>query len=364
MRAWFNAGLLALAALAGCAEGIDPPKTTPMVEFRPTGPFAFGTGQQGCGIPADAAECKSYQDANKSFPPGTPVAMVSLKPFALDTHEVTNEQYRFCVAMEKCSLPAGDNGPGGVEDYFINDAFNDFPVVFVRWRQAAEYCTFVGKRLPTEFEWEYAYGGPATSPSDKRIYPWTAPGYVGTFEPNTCDAKNVNLARCNGGLQRSRAVGSSLDDVVTTAGGALYDLAGNVSEWTSSDYNEKVTCDASQPYACATCVACLNTKSQKECESVCIPCTCGDASSPSGKPNCYSPCDTPICPKYKADATPLDGGYKATNVSTKRMIRGGSFFNDNEERLKCLGRSDNRSFSLPADDNPLDYVGFRCAKSL
>lgn len=356
-------GAVLPAVLAGCAEGIAPPSTTNMVEFRPTGPFAFGTGQSGCGIPKDDAQCKTFDDAGKNFSPGIPVAKVALKAFALDEHEVTNEQYRFCVEMEECSLPAGDNGPGGVEDYFVNDAFADFPVVFVRWRQAVEYCAFVGKRLPTEFEWEYAYGGAATSADDKRIFPWTAPGYVGAFEANSCD-KNVNLARCNGGLQRSRRVGSSADDVVNTSGGILFDLAGNVSEWTASDYVEKVTCDASQPYTCATCVACLAEKSQDQCQTQCQTCQCGDDSSPAGKPNCYSPCQTPICPTFKADSTPLDGGFKTTNVSTKRIIRGGSFFNDNEERLKCLGRSDNRSFSLPADDNPLDYVGFRCAKSL
>jgi formylglycine-generating enzyme required for sulfatase activity len=353
-----------LLATVGCAQGKDPPETTKMVAFATiSGPFAFGTGQKGCGIPKDEAECKEFDDLGKTFPPGIPVAKVQVAPFALDEHEVTNEQYRFCVEMDECSLPAGDNGPGGIEDYFLSEAFNDFPVVFVRWRQAVEYCKFVGKRLPTEFEWEYAYGGAATSPDDKRIFPWTAPGYVGPLA--TCD-KDVNLTRCNGGLQRTRRAASSKDDVVTSAAGPLYDLAGNVSEWTSSDYIEKVTCDAEQPYTCASCVVCLAEKSEELCKASCQSCLCGADSTPTGKPNCYSPCNTPICPQFKVDAPPKNGSYTAQNLSTKRVIRGGSFFNmsSNESQLQCTGRSDNRTFSLPADDNPLDYVGFRCAKSL
>lgn len=352
---------LALAVLAaGCAEGLPPPAATPMVEFKDTAPFAFGMGELGCGIPQDKDACEKQND----FSPGEPSIMVQLKPFALDAHEVTVEQYRYCQEMGECSLPAGDNGPPGIVDfYYTNHKYDKFPVILVRWSQAVEYCRFVGKRLPTEFEWERAAGGPSKVPSEKRVFPWmSAPNQLG-FQPELKDCKgaNVNLKACNGGAAMTREVMTSDDDVVTEAGGKLYDLAGNVGEYTASDYVDQVTCDASQPYACQDCLKCLETKSQAACSSVCLDCVCGDGSSSANKPNCYMPCQTPICAKAKPGSAPLPGWYTGKNTAAKRVVRGGSFA---EAPHACDGRSDTRLQVIKPTDQPLLSVGFRCAKEL
>ncbi len=360
--------VLALAACAGCAVGQEPPAPTAMVELRNQKPFVFGMGELGCNMPQDAKACLSV---GAGMPLSMPPVWVKLHDFAIDEHEVTNDQYRFCVEMGECSLPAGNNGPVGAGEYYYGtEKFKDFPVVQVRWRQAGEYCAFVGKRLPTEFEWERVAGGPAQSASEKRVYPWsTHSGY----EPplRTCDDIDVNLRRCNSGATNTRAVKASKDDVVDTGNGKVYDLAGNVAEMTASDaYDTKqadpmLGCDPDPAlYTCGECLTCLDTNGDiSVCSSLCITCTCG-AGDPATKPNCYRPCERPVCPRYAATAAPLDGSYTGKNSGPSRIVRGGNYDLETDSRLDCAGRSDNRSRHISPDESPFLNVGFRCAKNL
>lgn len=353
--------LVALASLAACATGKEPPAPTAMVEIHDDKPFIFGMGELGCGIPQDTTTC-TKPDAK--LPDSTPPMAVKLKPFAIDIHEVTNEQYRYCVAAGICSLNAGDNGPPGIVDsYYPAEKYKNFPVIMLHWKQAAEYCAFVGKRLPTEFEWERVAGGPAQSPQEKRVYPWSKKlGYEPPLQ--TCPDVDVNIRRCNSGLNSTRAVMSSKDDVVDTGSGKVYDLAGNVAEFTASDYVRELGCDASQPYTCGDCVTCLNLNKKIDlCESICKPCACGQG-SPATKPGCYQPCQTPICPRFPANAAPYDGSYTGKNTVTQRTVRGGSYFAENESWQECDGRSDNRRLAQKPDDQPQTWIGFRCAKDL
>jgi formylglycine-generating enzyme required for sulfatase activity len=95
------------------------------------------------------------------------------------------------------------------------------PINCVDRIQATAYCTFVGKRLPTGDEWEHAARGP-----NNTEYPW------GNATP-TCDkavyARGIGYGRDACGTDGTAAVGSS---VASTFG--VFDLAGNVWEWTSS----------------------------------------------------------------------------------------------------------------------------------
>lgn len=158
-----------------------------------------------------------------------PAHEVTLTAFWMDQVEVTNGMYNLCVQASICHPPVqvrSDNR----EEYFGNAEFNDYPVVFVTWYDADAYCTWAGRRLPTEAEWEYAARG-----NDKRNYPW------GDELPNEYTANFMNLV---GDTARvgSYAEGASPFGVL--------DLSGNVWEWVADryrpDYYSKSTAENPQ----------------------------------------------------------------------------------------------------------------------
>jgi formylglycine-generating enzyme required for sulfatase activity len=123
--------------------------------------------------------------------------------------EVTNGQYKRCVEEGVCTEPEIDrwNDPANAEH----------PVTNVTWRQAKIYGAWAGGRLPTEAEWEKACRG-----TDGRIYPW------GDSAPT---ADLANFANNVGDITPVRSYSPEGDSPY-----GLVDMAGNVSEWTSSQY--------------------------------------------------------------------------------------------------------------------------------
>lgn len=136
-----------------------------------------------------------------------PIHPVTVDEFWIDQTEVTNEQYEHCVADGQCneSRYADDNTYNGAQQ----------PVVGVSWNDADEYCSWVGSRLPTEAEWEYAARG-----VDSNSYPW------GDESPN------ADLLNYNQNVGKTTAVGSYSPDGDSWVGAS--DMAGNVWEWTNS----------------------------------------------------------------------------------------------------------------------------------
>lgn len=141
---------------------------------------------------------------------------VTMKAFWMDKLEVTNGMYLLCAKAGACDPPQefkSENNPS----YFNNPDFNDFPVVYVTWAQADTYCTWAGRRLPTEAEWEYAARG-----NDYRTYPW------GDERP---DSSRGNFNYFVGDTTR---VGNF------PAGASpfgILDMAGNVAEWVHDYYD-------------------------------------------------------------------------------------------------------------------------------
>jgi formylglycine-generating enzyme required for sulfatase activity len=138
-----------------------------------------------------------------------PVHAVTLDAYWIDQTEVTNAMVRKCVRAKQCSHPDGD-------PYYISSTTRQHPVAHVSWEDANAYCTWVGRRLPTEAEWEKAARG-----VDGRTYPWG---------DQTPDCTLANYGGCFG--QKS-AVGSY------PAGASPYnalDMAGNVWEWVADWY--------------------------------------------------------------------------------------------------------------------------------
>ena len=128
--------------------------------------------------------------------------------------------------------------------YFSNPAYDDYPVVGVNWEQANAFCAwrteflmkglggaakFIQRyRLPTESEWEFAARGKDNTP-----FPWESEDsksdkgcFYANFKPDRGNyTKDGNLITSKAGIYSANSNG-------------LYDMAGNVAEWTSTLYTE------------------------------------------------------------------------------------------------------------------------------
>jgi formylglycine-generating enzyme required for sulfatase activity len=137
---------------------------------------------------------------------------VTINSFYMDKTEVTNRQYLdFCNATNN-PLPMF----WGLKEFKSGPDFPDYPVVGVSCFDAEKYARWAGKRLPTEAEWEYAARG----------------GLAGKNFPfgDQVDSSKVNYGRKYKGILKAGSFPPN--------GFGLYDITGNVWEWTSDFYSD------------------------------------------------------------------------------------------------------------------------------
>ncbi len=167
-----------------------PPHIIPRIEYRsedhyaamqyiPPGEFIMGTGEG-----SDNAG---------------PAQNIFLDGYFIDRYEVTNEQYQLFDSTHQ-----------------YHPDLARHPVVNVNWEQAQAYAAWLGKRLPTEAEWEKAARG-----HDGKIYPWG-----NEFHQSRCNTEEA-------GLYHLTPV-DKYEEGKSVFG--VYDMIGNVLEWTGDRY--------------------------------------------------------------------------------------------------------------------------------
>jgi len=236
-----------------------------------------------------AGEFQMGSDNPRTNEYNKPQHPVSVAAFKIDKYPVTNAEYAKFVALTKHRPPL-DWVNGKIPDNKLMH-----PVVMVSWYDARDYCAYEHKRLPSEEEWEKA----ARGPNDFR-WPWgnaMNPDFLNTYDRigSTTAVDRYPLGK---------------------SGYGVFDMAGNVSEWTASNF---------EPY-------------------------------PNSKANAMT-----FVPKRIIATTGKDRGMKVGELMPKenghfKVRRGGSWKSD-----PFATSAFHRNFSEAHYAS--DFFGFRCAES-
>lgn len=148
-----------------------------------------------------------------------PQSSVELPEFFMDRTLVTNEQFRRFVEATDYTTVAESADESRTWRSRATSGKENYPVVFVTYRDAEEFCRWAGKRLPTADEWKKAFRGP-----DGSIYPWG----------DTFDYERCNTAESCSGFETTPV---DMFPSGASCFGCL-DMVGNVEEWTATTENE------------------------------------------------------------------------------------------------------------------------------
>jgi formylglycine-generating enzyme required for sulfatase activity len=228
---------------AGCTPtGASHPSAPPEnMVLVPEGSFLMGSTEE----EIDAIH-KAYGVDRVMYEAETPQRRIGLPGFYIDKHEVTQGDYAGFLQATSRDAPFVDAEWAALYNWVDGkppDGLENHPVVLVSFDDAAEYCRWAGKQLPTEAQWEKAARG-----ADGRQYPWGdgwdrtrlnsaaawAPADFPTSEDWLAWWKTTYHGELRGGVITTKPVGAYPQGASPC--GAL-DLAGNVFEWTRDWYD-------------------------------------------------------------------------------------------------------------------------------
>ncbi|MBI4882140.1 MAG: formylglycine-generating enzyme family protein, partial [Planctomycetes bacterium] len=279
---------LALSPEDSLRQSPCPPDQAAMV---PPGMVYIPGGSATIGFDAQEIQDRGVEVLNflKTLAASVPRHEVQLEPYFIDRNEVTNLQWKIYLDLNSLE-PSKDLIQYSWTDGKIPAGQENMPVVCVSHREAEEFARWAWKRLPTEEEWEYAARGP-----EALLWPWG----------NEFSGDKAWCADSKPFIKHGQAVGTKLEGKSPFG---VFDLAGNVWEWTASPF------EAYPKYADIQ----IKTKYSR------------------GKPE-------------KISAAEFFS-------STRRVIRGGAFDSNEVPLLSAV-----RQYADPS--TWYNTVGFRCARS-
>ena len=288
----------------------------------------------------------------------------------VDRVETTNALYQLCVDSGACAEPDPSDSDKG-EVCQNEDRFDACPVVDVDQQQASTFCRWVGRRLPTSFELLVVRQAGATDPQD----PGTITPFVtGELPPSDCyDAilatPDCAAARPRPVISESHAVaGAAPDDAVTGSNGTtIFDLTGNLSEWTADRFPPSPESTDRLPWFCTGPLPDSGTPGPPRCPdgASCVFGTydpAGDARGPGEHPVCVTETSGRFTGSIgallggswadAADGTPPDTLVEEVGVFGRRIEIQPEGFEDGgpgrQYGFRCVG--DRESGTDPFDD--------------
>lgn len=304
MRFFKTLPVLALAATA-CVESAEAPKLIPQAEvsygaklfladetrevaLSPARCTRFGTARIETSSTSTTVIVTATDGKTDPIDPAVPFncyVPVAPKTLKVDVVETPNALFQFCLDTGICKTP---NPADASKDQLCSseELFDDCPVVEVPQQQASNYCAFIGRRLPTVFEQLAIRQGNVSDPANLKIYPTGS-----TTPPETCADAVLKTAGCNTAKPTPLTLGdnpagaATRDTITGSDNKKVYDLMGNVAEWSQDLFPVQRGNAASYPWFCIAALPDLNNDSVPD--PVCptgAHCVYGEYQPASGEP--------------------------------------------------------------------------------
>lgn len=286
-----------------------------------------------------------------------PTAPAPERRLRVDVVEVSNEQFQLCVDSGACTGPDPSKSSAS-QICQVADRFDGCPVVEVPQVEAANYCRWVGRRLPTSLEHLVIRQSNLANSQQADLIPDYVSG-DGTQPPATCDDAVLGTAGCMATKPRpvldegGEPVGAGArDTIVGEDGQNIFDLTGNLSEWSADLFPARRGNENDLPWFC---VATL-TRTSTQPFSMSNPPTC-----PAGAVCVYGQYrfadDEPV-QEYPVCITNATAQFSGVNGA----VHGGSHKDDSPapEAIGIYSRKVETEPQTLSDTSRARGYGFRC----